>query len=396
MMKKLLSVVIIFIFAFSMFSFSASAAIENEALLTVSPASPIDVAAKAYILMDVNTGTVLMANNENEKLYPASVTKIMSLLLVFEAISQGKLTYDMVLTCSDTAAQKGGSQIWLEPGEQMSVHELLKAVVVYSANDACCLLGEAVAGSEEAFCAMMNSRARELGMNATNFLNCTGLDDDITEHKTTAYDIALMSRALLLQGEVRKYTGIWMDTLRNGQTQLVNTNKLMRTYPGATGLKTGTTSKAGCCVSASAERDGLELVAVVLGADNSKDRFSAATRLLDHGFSAYQIFTPQPENKYPSSVPVKCGVENSITVENSVPSEILIDKGKESMIEYEVQCSEELIAPIEKGQVIGKVICKYNSEVIGSIELTSGQKVEKKTLVNALYALFVQFKSNIS
>ena len=231
-----------------------------------------------------------MANNENEQYYPASVTKIMTLILVFEAIENGKLTEDMEIICSESAAAKGGSQIWLEPGEVMTVNDLLKATVVYSANDACCLLGECVAGDEEAFVKLMNEKAKELGMKNTVFLNCTGLDDDITEHKTTAYDIALMSRHLLKYDKIREYTKIWMDTLRDGETQIVNTNKLMRNYSGATGLKTGTTTKAGCCISATAERDGMELIAVVLGSPDSKSRFSAATKLLDWGFSNYEIY----------------------------------------------------------------------------------------------------------
>ncbi|MGN1195024.1 MAG: D-alanyl-D-alanine carboxypeptidase family protein, partial [Acutalibacteraceae bacterium] len=246
-MKKLISFLMTFLLCVGFTCQSAFA--EDD--------SPVTVKAKAYVLMDASTGKVLLKNNEHQQLFPASVTKIMPILLVMEAIDSGKLDLNEKVTASADAAAKGGSQIWLKDGETMTVNELLKAAVISSANDACTALGERIAGSEEGIVKMMNDRAKELGMNDTHFVNCTGLDDDTDEHLTSAYDIALMSKELLSHERIREYTTIWMDSLRDGATQLVNTNKLVRFYKGTTGLKTGTTSKAGYCVSASAERDGL-------------------------------------------------------------------------------------------------------------------------------------------
>ena len=257
------------------------ASAENESQM------PVDVKAKSAVLMDQSTGTVLMRMNENEKLYPASVTKIMSMLLVAEAIDSNTIRLTDAVTTSTNASKKGGSQIWLKEGETMTVDELLKATAVYSANDACTALGEYIAGSDEAFVTMMNDRAQELGMKNTHFDNCTGLDDTSATHLTTAYDIALMSRELMKHQFIQQYTKIWMDSLRDGKTELVNTNKLIRFYEGATGLKTGTTSKAGCCISATATRNGTSLIAVVMGADNSKDRFEGAKAMLNWGFANY-------------------------------------------------------------------------------------------------------------
>ena len=246
--------------------------------------TPVEIKAKAAVLMDASTGKVLMKYNENEKLYPASVTKIMPLLLVCEAIDDGRISLGDVVTVSGSASSKGGSQIWLKEGEQMTVDELLKATAVYSANDACTALGEYIAGSDEAFVNLLNERASQLGMTSTHFENCTGLDDTTENHLTTALDVAVMSRELLKHDLITNYTTIWMDSLRNGQTELVNTNKLVRFYEGTTGLKTGTTSKAGCCVSASAMRDGTHLIAVVMGSENSSDRFETAKAMLNWGF----------------------------------------------------------------------------------------------------------------
>ena len=267
-MKKATAILLIVIMMCGILGVFASA--ENESQM------PVDVKAKSAVLMDQSTGTVLMRMNENEKLYPASVTKIMSMLLVAEAIDSNTIRLTDAVTTSTNASKKGGSQIWLKEGETMTVDELLKATAVYSANDACTALGEYIVGSDEAFVTMMNDRAQELGMKNTHFDNCTGLDDTSATHLTTAYDIALMSRELMKHQFIQQYTKIWMDSLRDGKTELVNTNKLIRFYEGATGLKTGTTSKAGCCISATATRNGTSLIAVVMGADNSKDRFEGA------------------------------------------------------------------------------------------------------------------------
>ena len=245
----------------------------------------LDIKAKSAVLMEPNTGKVLYESNSDEKLPPASITKIMSLLLVMEAIDRGDISLETVVTSSEHACSMGGSQIWLEPGETMTVNDLLKAAVIASANDACVALGETVAGSEEGFVALMNERANELGMTNTHFVNCTGLDAE--GHLTTAYDVAVMSSALIKHDLIKDYSTVWMDSLRDGKSELVNTNKLVRFYEGTTGLKTGTTSTAKYCLSATAERNGLELVAVVMAGETSNDRFSGAKKLLDYGFANY-------------------------------------------------------------------------------------------------------------
>ncbi|MBQ7638559.1 MAG: D-alanyl-D-alanine carboxypeptidase [Clostridia bacterium] len=364
---------------------------EEEAVLTVNPAAGVEVKAKAYALMDVNTGTLLAGSSENEKLYPASVTKIMSLLLVCEAINAGTLSFDETVVCSDTAAQKGGSQIWLEPGEEMTVRELLKAIAVYSANDACCLLGEKIAGSESAFVELMNRRAEELGMTNTHFDNCTGLDDDTTTHLTTAYDIALMARQLMKNEYIQDYTTIWMDSLRNGKTQLVNTNKLIRYYSGATGLKTGTTSKAGCCVCATAERDGLGLIAVVLGAANSNDRFGGARALLDYGFSHYEIYTPVIDIAGNSSVKVCHGEESEVGVYVEGVKDILLNKGVKDEIEQNSQLEAQIDAPVSVGQKLGSVSLFAGTTQIAEYDLRAKNEVKKLTVFSALKRIFRSF-----
>ena len=393
-MKKIISVFIVLMFVFQ-FMLNDACVVSAEEITETSVSFGSEISAKAYVLMDGNTGTVLASLNENEKLYPASVTKIMTILLVCEAIECGKMTLDMEITCSESAAEKGGSQIWLEPGEVMTVHDLLKACVVYSANDACCLLGEVISGDENAFCELMNKKALELGMNNTNFDNCTGLDDDTDTHKTTAYDIAIMSRELLKHDFIKDYTSIWMDTLRNGETQLVNTNKLIRTYPGATGLKTGTTTKAGCCVSATAERDGLELIAVVLGAGNSKERFSGAKTLLDWGFANFEIITPDTNGKFSSEIKVTHGVDPTVKIRSEKCSQVLVEKGSVDKISYEVNIPESIAAPVKEGQVIGEIIIRADSEIIEKCSIISEENVEEMTFLNALKALIFSMQKNM-
>lgn len=362
-----------------------------DALLTLNTATELNISAKAWILTDRNTGTVLLAHNEHEKLYPASVTKIMSLLLFEEALDSGKLSFDMSVTCSDTAAEKGGSQIWLEPGETMTVRELMKATAVYSANDACALLGETVAGSERAFVDMMNERAASIGMNDTHFDNCTGLDDDTESHLTSAYDVALMSRELMKHSSVREFSTIWMDELRGGKTQLVNTNKLIRTYKGATGLKTGTTSKAGCCISATAERDGMELIAVILGAPSGKERFAAAKELLDYGFAKYEIYTASPSLTGDEKIPVSHGVASDITVKAGKTGEMLIDKGTKDKITEKTTLAEKIDAPVKAGDTVGKTEFFVGETKIGESPVLSAVSVEKMTLANAVRCIFGAF-----
>lgn len=344
----------------------------NEAL-------PVEIKAKAAVLMDVSTGKVLMKYNENEKLYPASVTKIMPLLIVVEAIDSGKIKLTDVVTVSANASSKGGSQIWLKEGEQMTVDDLLKATAVYSANDACTALGEYVAGSEEAFVAMLNERASQLGMKNTYFENCTGLDDTTEKHLTTALDVATMSRELLKHEMIINYTTIWMDSLRDGATELVNTNKLVRFFEGTTGLKTGTTSKAGCCVSASAKRNGTHLIAVVLGSENSSDRFETAKAMLNWGFTNYVTVTPVIDPSLIPEVKVINGVKESIMPVIPKPESVLIPKGKENEIKQNIELAVDAAAPIEKGQILGKISFTLGNETLMEYKLTSPESVKPLT-----------------
>lgn len=368
-MKKifvfLISVIVIFT-SLSVFSFA-----ENESMM------PVDVKAKSAVLMDQTTGKVLMKMNENQKLYPASVTKIMSMLLVAEAIDNNTIRLTDEVTASTEASKKGGSQIWLKEGETMTVEELLKATAVYSANDACTALGEYIAGSDEGFVMMMNERAQELGMKNTHFDNCTGLDDTTQTHLTTAYDIALMSRELMKHQFIMQYTKIWMDSLRDGKTELVNTNKLIRFYEGATGLKTGTTSKAGCCISATATRDGTSLIAVVMGADNSKDRFEGAKAMLNWGFANYETVTPEIDKSLITDVNIIMGEEKKITPQISGGSQFLIPKGKEKDLTQEINLAAAVEAPVESNQTLGTVTVKLNGNKLGEYRLTAPHYVER-------------------
>ncbi len=338
---------------------------------------PVEVKAKAAVLMDQTTGKVLMKMNENEKLYPASVTKIMSMLLVMEAIDSNKIRLTDIVTTSPVAASKGGSQIWLKEGETMSVDELLRATAVYSANDACTALGEYVAGSDEAFVVMMNERAAQLGMKNTHFENCTGLDDDSENHLTSAYDIAIMSRELMKHELIKEYTTIWMDSLRDGKTELVNTNKLIRFYNGATGLKTGTTNKAGCCVSATATRDGTSLIAVVMGSENSSDRFEGAKAMLNWGFANYSSVTPQIDKKLIADVNIVMGEERKITPQIPPAMSVLIPRGRENDIVQNVELAAEVEAPVESNQTLGTVTVSLDGEVLGKYNLTSPHYVDR-------------------
>ncbi len=368
-MKKVMSVIIAVIMVAS--TFVTTYAADGNL--------PVEIKAKAAVLMDASTGKILMKYNENERLYPASVTKIMPLLIICEAIDEGKISLGDKVTVTGSAASKGGSQIWLKEGEQMTVDELLKATAVYSANDACTALGEFIAGSDEAFVKMLNDKAAQLGMKNTHFENCTGLDDTTENHLTTALDVAIMSRELLKHELIMNYTTIWMDSLRNGQTELVNTNKLVRFYEGTTGLKTGTTSKAGCCVSASAKRDGTHLIAVVMGSDNSTDRFETAKAMMNYGFANYSTVTPVIDKSLIPNVGVINGVAEIITPQIPEVKSVLIEKGREGDITQTIDLAVDVAAPVEKGQVLGTVTFKLGDEEIGEYSLTSPEAVESLT-----------------
>ena len=346
------------------------------AMLPAVRAAELDLPAPSYVLMERSTGEVLLEHNAHERLRPASVTKVMTLLLIMEALDDGRIGWDDMVQTSAAAAAKGGSQIYLEENEQLPLEEMLKSIVVSSANDCACAMAEHIAGSEAAFVEMMNARAEQLGMTDTHFVNCTGLDDEpeAAEHLTTAYDIALMSRELLGHEAIKKYTTIWMDTVRDGQFGLSNTNKLVRFYDGTTGLKTGYTSAAGHCLSASAERNGMELIAVVLHCASSTDRFESAKALLNYGFSNYALITPDP-GELPA-VPVTLGASMEITPVLADETPILIDKALATGVETRVRVNESVTAPVEAGQTLGTLTITSGGQTIAERDLVAPEAVE--------------------
>lgn len=347
---------------------------------------PVTLTAASAILIEPVSGKVLLEQNADEALPPASVTKIMSLLLVMEAIDSGKLREEDMISCSETAAAMGGSQIWLKPGEEMSVHDLLKATAVVSANDATVLLAETVAGSEEGFVAQMNERAQQLGMEHTHFANATGLDAE--NHYSCARDIAVMAAELLRHDKIREYTTIWMDTLREGKSELVNTNKLVRFYPGCTGLKTGTTAKAGYCLCASAQREGLSLIAVVMDAPSSKERFADAQKLLNYGYANYRVTRVENPPESTGMAAVEKGVVSQVSFAPSAVFSALLGRQKATEIVSEIHLEEPLQAPIREGDRVGQVEFLLDGEPIGSVDLVAGESVERLTFSAAVRMIF--------
>lgn len=349
----------------------------------------LEVTAPSAVLMEASTGQVLFEKDPHALRSCASITKVMTLCLVFQALDSGQLSLDQALTASAHAASMGGSDIWLEEGESMTVDDLIKATVIMSANDAAVVLAEAVSGSEEAFVAQMNEKAQQLGMNDTVFKNCNGLDEE--GHVTSAYDVALMSRELIRHEKVFDYTLTWMDSVRGGETQLVNTNKLIRSYPGITGLKTGTTGQAGSCITATAEREGLSLIAVVLGADSTDHRFQDAAALLDYGFAGWKATVPESPALEP--VPVARGMEPQVEpVLGEMPTLLL--KAEEAGEVETTVTYEELTAPVTRGDVIGQVTCTVDGSVMAQVDITAGEDVAQVTffgvlshLVQALFTL---------
>ena len=342
-----------------------------------------EVAAKSAVLMDVETGTLLCQQNAHEPLAPASVTKVMTMLLIMEAIDSGKIRWEDTVTASEAAASKGGSQVYLKVGETMTVSDMVKSIAVSSANDCACAMAEHLAGSEAAFVEQMNARAKELGMNDTHFVNCTGLDDDpeAAAHRTSAYDIAIMSRELLKNHpDIKKYTTIWMDTVRDGAFGLSNTNKMVRFYDGCTGLKTGFTSGAGYCLSASAQRDGLELIAVVMGSETSKDRFAACKSLLDYGFANYTLYTPALQEG--ASVPVKLGTAESVAAVPGGATALLVDKAQRNSITAEIELEESVTAPVSRGQRLGTLTVKAGEQVISRVPLVAEREVVRLNVMD--------------
>ena len=360
-------------------SAQSSANVQNDNFLNLD--------AESAILIEQNSGQILYSHNIHEKLHPASVTKIMSLLLIMEALDSGKITLETQIPCSENAANMGGSQIWLDPRENLSVNDMLKAIAVVSANDCVTAMAEYLGGSKENFVKMMNEKAKELGMNDTNFVNCHGLDED--DHLTSAYDIALMSRELLTKHpQITNYTTIWTDSLRDGKSALSNTNKLVRNYSGCTGLKTGSTSKALFNLSASATRNDLSLISVIMKAPTSAIRFSNASTLLDYGFNTFSYKSFATKGEVFKSIPVTKGIADTINaIYESSPS-FLIKKGEESSITYEINLPESIQAPITQGQQLGTISYYLNNDKIAEVSLIAENSINKISFINRMKSLF--------
>ena len=334
-----------------------------------------DVPCAAAVLIDEDSGTVLYEKNADERRPVASITKVMTLLLTFEALQAGKIALGDIVPVSEHAYRMGGSQIWLEPGEQLTLQEMLKAICISSANDAAVAVAEFVAGSEPAFVDAMNARAAALGMTATHFANACGLDEE--GHLSSARDVAVMSREMLLHHpEVREYCTVWMDTLRGGKTQLVNTNKLLKSYPGITGLKTGTTGKAGVCITASAERDGLRLIAVVLGASSGKERFEAAKTLLDYGFAHYESAEVTLPDDAPEELQVKRGTAETAALDYAAPERLLVPKGEGRDLQTKILLPDTLQAPVQQGSPVGSWQLLRGETVLQELPICAAQDVQ--------------------
>lgn len=342
---------------------------------------------KSSILMSLDTGDVIKQNNAYKHLSPASVTKLMSILLILEAIDSGKIKLTDEVAATENAVSKGGSQIWLEVGEKMTVNDLFKAVVIASANDACTLLGEYVAGSDSAFVDMMNKRVETLGLKNSHFENCTGLDDEVTNHYSCAYDLAVIAKEVMKHKLILKYSTVWLDSLRNGKTELNNTNKMINKYNGMTGLKTGTTSNAGFCLCATATRDGISFVSVVLGAQTSDERFALTQELLDYGFANYKLDNIKIDNSKLKTVKVKNGVDKSITPKCELNKKLLLPKNSDK-ITYEYSFLDEVKAPVKKGDKLGVITVYSGNKKISSIELKSDKNIKSVTFLYILKKMF--------
>ena len=343
------------------------------------------VSAPSAILMEAGTGKILFEKNAHERRPCASITKVMTLLLVFEAMDSGRLRLDDTITSSAHAASMGGSDIWLEEGESMSADDMIKATVVASANDAAVALAEHISGNEDAFVEQMSVRAEELGMGDTTFKNCNGLDEE--GHLTSAFDVALMARELMKHEKIYDYTSIWLDYLRGGETQIVNTNKLLKTYKGITGLKTGTTDDAGCCMAASAERDGMTLLSVVLGCDTGKQRFADSAALLDYGFANYAVRELKLPDDLPESLAVDGGMASETAISCEIKGSIVTGKASSDEVEYVVDLPESVQAPVECGEILGSVACTLGGEA-QCFDITAAESVEKASFAPVFARLF--------
>lgn len=373
-MKRVISLILVLSFVLS-FPICANAT-ENKKLNV-----------KSSILMSLDTGDVIKQNNAYEHLSPASVTKLMSILLILEAIDSGKIKLTDEVAATENAVSKGGSQIWLEVGEKMTVNDLFKAVVIASANDACTLLGEYVAGSDSAFVDMMNKRVETLGLKNSHFENCTGLDDEVTNHYSCAYDLAVIAKEVMKHKLILKYSTVWLDSLRNGKTELNNTNKMINKYNGMTGLKTGTTSNAGFCLCATATRDGISFVSVVLGAQTSDERFALTQELLDYGFANYKLDNIKIDNSKLKTVKVKNGIDKSITPKCELNKKLLLPKNSDK-ITYEYSFLDEVKAPVKKGDKLGIITVYCGNKKISSIELKSDKNIKSVTFLYIFKKMF--------
>lgn len=396
---KIICIFIIAIFLFpticiaseSIYTWSNNAKPLTETIPTNATTS-LSLNVGSAVLIEQNSGQVLYNQNMHEKLRPASVTKVMTILLIMEAIDSGKLSYTDKIPCSEKAAGMGGSQIWLDVREELTVDEMLKAICVVSANDCTVAMAEYLAGSEEAFVVQMNTKAKELGMNDTTFKNCHGIDED--GHVTSAYDIALMSRELLTKHpSITKYTTIYMDSLRDGKSSLVNTNKLVRNYKGATGLKTGSTSVALYNLSASATRNDLSLIAVIMKAPTSPIRFAEAQKLLDYGFNNFEYKKLANKNDLIKEISVDKGIENSVNAILENDSGVLIQKGQNKDIVQSVQLTDSINAPVYAGQVLGNVTYSLNGNEIGKVNIVAEKSVGKNTAFNMIEHVFFNWLS---
>lgn len=343
------------------------------------------ITAPSAVLMETSSGKILFEKNPHEQRPCASITKVMTMLLVCEAIDSGKLSLDDTITASAHAASMGGSDIWLEEGETMSANDMIKATVVASANDAAVALAEHLCGSEEVFVQKMNEKANQLGMKDTVFKNCNGLDED--SHITSAYDVAVMSRELMKHEMIFDYTSIWLDNLRDGKTQIVNTNKLLKTYKGITGLKTGTTNDAGCCMAASATRGDMSLVAVVLGCNSGKERFSDAAALLDYGFANFSVTQLKAPDDLPKTIKVENGMQKNIGIGCDINSSIVLDKNSGLKIVSKIDLPESIEAPVASGQKLGTVTYSLDGKAVKNFEITALQHAEQISFASVFSVL---------
>lgn len=397
MIRKLFASILL-ILLFFLFSFSSTFAFTNSSFIwsddtssvSATPTTNLALESESAILIEQNSGKILYEHHSHEQLRPASVTKVMSILLIMEALDSNRITLSDKIPCSEKASSMGGSQIWLDVREELTVDEMLKAICVASANDCTVAMAEYLAGSEEAFVERMNARAKELGMNDTVFKNCHGLDTD--GHITSAYDISLMSRELLKNHPtITNYTTIWMDTLRDGKSQLTNTNKLIRNYQGATGLKTGSTGLALYNLSASATRDNLSLIAVIMKAPSTKVRFEEAQKLLDYGFSNYSYIPFAKKDSTLTSLPVTKGISSSINVVFAEDSGSLLAKGMDKNIEQVVSLPEAVEAPVEADQIIGEVKYVLDGETLGITSIIADRSVKRINLTTMTESVFLSW-----